>query len=145
MKQLHKILCLLLFSLLATAQQLPTVPHVIVKTYITTGTGAQPTTPTGPTSPGVVDIHSGYTTHGLSWEPVTTTSVTGCLAQVDSSPDGVTWTAGGIIPSAACNTAGIGTVVTGVAAQYAWIHVTTITAGQVAITYTTVNPLAPSY
>jgi hypothetical protein len=125
-----------LSALLATAQTFtPTAPNPVTIAFSTSGTGAQ----FGP----VIDIHNGYTSHGLSWEPLTTTTVTGCTVQVDSSPDGVTWTAGGIVASQACTTAGIATAVTAKAAAWARINVTAITAGQIAVSYTAINPLAP--
>lgn len=131
------LLCILLLSAaFATAQTFtPTAPNPVVVAFTTSGTGAQ----LGP----VIDIHNGYTTHGLSWAPLTTTTVTGCTVQVDSSPDGVTWSAGGIIGSQACTTAGIATAVTAKAAAWARINVTAITAGQVSVSYTAINPLAP--
>lgn len=126
----------LLVAVFATAQTFtPVAPNPVVVAFSTSGTGAQ----IGP----VIDIHNGYTSHGLSWAPLTTTTVTGCTVQVDSSPDGVTWAAGGIVGSQACTTAGIATAVTGKAAAWARINVTAITAGQISVSYTAINPLAP--
>jgi hypothetical protein len=129
-------LILVLSAVFATAQTFtPTAPNPVTVAFATSGTGAQ----IGP----VIDIHNGYTSHGLSWEPLTTTTVTGCTVQVDSSPDGVTWSAGGIVASQPCTAAGIATAVTGKAAAWARINVTAITAGQIAVSYTSINPLAP--
>jgi len=135
------LLCAFAWPLVAQQTQSPP-PSAIAKTYITSGTGEQPTAPTSVSSQYVVDIHSGYTTHSLAWVAITNTTVTGCSVQVDGSPDGVNWTAGGIISSQSCNSNGaLSSPITGTAFAYAYIHVTAITAGQVAITYTAVNPL----
>jgi hypothetical protein len=103
-------------------------PPTVSYSFLTHGVGAQ--------SGYQMDIHTGVTNQLLSWVQVGSTTPTGCSVQVDSSPDGTTWTAGGIIAAQPCNTNGVTSLVTGIAAYYARISFTGITAGQVFATYT---------
>lgn len=82
---------------------------------------------------------AGYTNHTLTWSQVGSTTITGCLVQVDSSPTGTgSWTAAGVIASQACNSSGTITI-TSSTASYIRINVTAITAGTVKVTYSAVN------
>lgn len=137
---MKKILCalslfLLTFSALAQVPNPQPVSGVSV-VYVTVGTGAQVSK--------TIDIHSGFTSHSLSWQPVSSnTSVTGCTVEVDSSPDAINWTTGGIISSQSCNSPGL-VQVSSIAASYARINFTGISAGTVSATYTGVIPLLAS-
>jgi hypothetical protein len=64
--------------------------------------------------------------HQVSW--VTTGTVTTCSVRVDSSPDNVTYAAGGIIGATTCTGSGSGTITAGSAA-YIRVNVTTLTGG----------------
>lgn len=135
---MKKILCALLLMVSSALAQNPNPQPTsgISVVYVTIGTGAQ--------TSKVIDIHAGFTSHSLSWQPVSNnTTVTGCSVQVDSSPDGVNWTAGGIIAAQNCNAAGLVSVGS-IAASFARINVTGITAGTVSVTYTGVIPLLAS-
>lgn len=85
---------------------------------------------------------AGYTSHTITFSPATNTATTGCLVQVDSGPTATgPWTAGGLVPSTACNEAvGAGGTATATAnASYARVNVTAITAGVIKVTYSAVN------
>jgi hypothetical protein len=125
--KLKAALLLMFLSSLAMAQQNPVV---VQQSYSAAGTY-------------ILSV-AGFTNHTLTFSPATNTATTGCLVEVDSGPTATgPWTTGGIITSTACNEAvGAGGIVnvTGVAASYARLNVTAITAGTIKVTYSVVNP-----
>ena len=64
--------------------------------------------------------------HSLSW--TTTGTVSSCTVAVDSSPDGVTWTAGGIIAGQTCTTNGVSSITAG-QANFLRVNVTALGGG----------------
>lgn len=132
MNRLGKLLAVIgmvLTGLLASGQN-PTPPIAITDTYSAAGT-----------SQGVYVPQ--YTNHTITFSPTTSTATTGCQVQIDSAPTiSGPWTAGGLIPSTACNEAvgAGGTVtVTSVVSTFARINVTAITAGTISVTYSATN------
>lgn len=105
-------------------------PTPISVTYVTKSTGAQ-----GLANPGL-DTHSGYTKHTIAWQPISAASVTGCSVEIDSSPDGVTWTA--LVGPEDCTSPGTDDV-TASPVSHVRIWFTAITGGQVSATYTGVD------
>jgi hypothetical protein len=84
-------------------------------------------------SPTVNLTNSGTVFHQLTYN--VTGAVSSCLVSLDSSPDGVTWAVGGVIPASACTATGQ-TVVIGANVNFVRMNVTSFTGtGRVALTY----------
>lgn len=75
--------------------------------------------------------------HQISWTGTPTT----CQVSIDSSPDGTTWTVGGILAAQTCTAAGNSAVTSG-SANFVRVNVSTLSVSSVTITYKgwTVNP-----
>lgn len=74
-------------------------------------------------NPGINLINAGISYHKLTW--TTSGTLATCSVQLDSSPDGVTWTLGGVITSQTCTSPGASTVVNS-NVNYVRINVTAI-------------------
>jgi len=73
-------------------------------------------------------------THTISWRPSGTVST--CTVALDTSPDGVSWTAGAAIPGQTCTAAGQFSTASPVVANFVRVNLTTLTGGgTVAIVY----------
>ncbi|MGC1583771.1 MAG: hypothetical protein WA766_19985, partial [Candidatus Acidiferrales bacterium] len=77
---------------------------------------------------------AGITQHRLAWSGSVAT-LGSCTVSLDTSPDGVTWSVGGLITGQTCTTAGSSSITAGVA-SYVRINVTAITGGTVYVGYT---------
>lgn len=64
-------------------------------------------------------------------------TVSACTATVDSSPDNITWTAGGIIPSQTCTTTGSTAVISVATSTYIRVTVTMTVTGAPSIQFVT--------
>lgn len=79
-------------------------------------------------------INSPSVFHQITWRGTGTLST--CTVALDSSPDGVTWTAGGVIAGQTCTTNGSSTVVN-LVVNYVRINVTAISGGgTITVVYT---------
>jgi hypothetical protein len=90
----------------------------IVQSYSLSTTGAQ-----GDINETTIPVN----THVLSWRPVGT--VTTCTVSVDSSPDGVTWTAGGVIAGQTCTSPGEIVTPQATTTNHARVNLTILTGG----------------
>lgn len=84
--------------------------------------------------------NSPVTVHRISWTPAGT--VTTCTVALDSSADGISWNAGGVIAGQTCTSGGVATF-TVADVNFVRINVTTLTGGgnlNVAYTGYVVNP-----
>lgn len=124
---------LLLFTLLFTSVLFaqnppPNQAQPIIKTQSFSSVGVGEAISTGP----------GVSTHSLSWTSNNNTALTGCAIGLDGSPDGTHWVSAGIISSADCNTVTIPATVTvsGISANYVRVHILSLNAGNIGVTYT---------
>jgi hypothetical protein len=86
------------------------------------------------TAPTINLTASGVNWHNIIW--TTSGTVSTCSVQVDSSADGVTWSAGGVITSQTCTSNGNSTYVN-VVASYIRVNLTVLTGGgSVNVTWT---------
>lgn len=86
---------------------------------------------TTPTSGSAVTQRSLMLYHQIKWTPV---AASACAVQVDSSPDGISWTSGGIITTQTCTSVGNSAVVAA-QANFLRITVTSFTGTTVSVQY----------
>ena len=91
----------------------------------------QATTFTAAGSAVSIPQHSLILYHQIYWVP---TSASVCTVTIDSSPDNVTWTTGGVISSQVCTSSGNSSVVN-TSANYIRVTVQTLTGTSVKVTY----------